>query len=111
MEFGKNDNDSKYIYFDSDDDFYKFCVVPEIKAKPFTLDNGETFYTMDFDLSNDYNMAIQNGNIFVKKINDKHHRPDKQPVQNIIKKHRDCFQVIYRINGCRIEYQMKWSYQ
>ena len=65
MEFGKNDNDSKYIYFDSDDDFYKFCVVPEIKAKPFTLDNGETFYTMDFDLSNDYNMAIQNGNIFV----------------------------------------------
>ena len=27
MEFGKNDNDSKYIYFDSDDDFYKFCVI------------------------------------------------------------------------------------
>ena len=94
MEFGKNDNDSKYMYFDSDDDFYKFCVVPEIKAKPFTLDNGETFYTMDFDLSNDYNMAIQNGNIFVIKDENsqicKHgavsYRTITKPVKNVIEK-------------------------
>lgn len=91
MEFGKNENDSKYIYFDSDDDFYKFCVVPEIKAKPFALDNGETFYTMDFDLSNDYNMAIQNGNIFVIKDENsqiyKHgcvsYRTISKPIQNL----------------------------
>lgn len=68
MEFEKNDNELKYIYFDSDDDFYKFCVVPNVieidYINPIT---GENCKKLGFELSNQYYDAINSGKKFVIK--------------------------------------------
>ena len=53
------------IYFKSDDDFYKFCVVPEIIPVEYINPNGETKYYMDFNLTNAYNDAVKQGKKFI----------------------------------------------
>lgn len=65
LKLTKNPN---VIYFNSDDEFYKFCVVPVIIPKEFiNPNNGETMYKMDFDFSNDYLDAINSGKRFIIK--------------------------------------------
>ena len=60
----KKDN---IIYFDTDDDFYEFCVVPACHQRDVLLNNGQISSFMDFDLSNDYWNAVKDGKYFVIK--------------------------------------------
>lgn len=55
--------ESNKIYFDNDDAFYEFCVIPNIVLK--TSDIG-TMYS-DFDFSPQYLDAINQGKIFIIK--------------------------------------------
>ena len=55
------------MYFDSDDDFYRFCVVPVIVPKERILRDGTIRRSMDFNLSNEYNNAVKNDIIFIIK--------------------------------------------
>lgn len=58
---------SQKLFFNSDDEFYKFCVVPEIIPVEYINQAGETKYYMDFNLSNAYNDAISQGKKFIIK--------------------------------------------
>lgn len=58
------------IYFDNDDEFYNFVVVPQLHTVPFTGPDGKEMYMMDFDLSNNYNKALSDGLRFVIKDED-----------------------------------------
>ena len=58
---------SNTIYFNTDDDFYQFCVVPQVVIKEYVDNNGETNYYFTFNLSNAYNKAISDGINFVIK--------------------------------------------
>ena len=55
------------MYFDSDDDFYKFCVVPVIVPKERVSRDGTIRRSMDFNLSNDYHNAVKDCKIFIIK--------------------------------------------
>ena len=59
---------SKTKYFDSDDEFYKFAVVPVLIAKewPNSID-GKTRYYTDFNFSYKYQNALKKGHRFVIK--------------------------------------------
>lgn len=57
----------KVLYFDTDDDFYTFCVVPVAHQRDVLLPSGQISSFMDFDLSNDYWNAVNNGQYFVIK--------------------------------------------
>lgn len=50
----------QFIYFDTDDDFYKFCVVPSV-----IVNEDEMSY--DFDLSPAYYNALADDKYFVIK--------------------------------------------
>ena len=58
------------IFFDNDDEFYKFCVIPELIPHEYTRDDSTTGYYVDFEFSNAYNDAIKNGYHFVIKDED-----------------------------------------
>ena len=58
---------SQKMYFDTDDDFYKFCVVPVIVSKERTLPDGSIRKCMDFNMSYEYDNAVNNGKIFIIK--------------------------------------------
>lgn len=55
------------MYFDCDDDFYRFCVVPVIVPKERISRDGTIRQSMDFNLSNDYQNAVDGGTKFVIK--------------------------------------------
>ena len=55
------------MYFDCDDDFYRFCVVPVIVSKERILKDGTIRRSMDFNLSNEYHNAVKNDIIFIIK--------------------------------------------
>ena len=55
------------MYFDNDDDFYRFCVVPVIVPKERVQIDGSIRQSMDFNLSHEYNNAVDNGTIFIIK--------------------------------------------
>ena len=55
------------MYFDSDDDFYKFCVVPVIVPKERISKDGTIIRSMDFNLSNEYHNAVKDGKMFIIK--------------------------------------------
>lgn len=57
----------KKMYFDTDDDFYNFCVEPSIVQKERTLKNGESLKSFDFNFTWDYNDAINNNVMFIIK--------------------------------------------
>lgn len=57
------DKNDKYLYFDNDDAFYNFAVIPELVI----IENPEVpgqYYT-DFNFSDPYNRAKANGKKFV----------------------------------------------
>ena len=79
------------MYFDSDDDFYQFCVEPYIIPVEYTDNNGEIKYSMDFNLSKAYKDAVNQGKTFIIKDPDsqifKHqavsYRTITKPIQNL----------------------------
>lgn len=85
-----NEND-KIMYFDSDDDFYNFCVVPKLEIIEYIDRNGDVAYHTDFNLSNKYYDAIKNGMKFIIKDEDsqiyKHgavsYRTITKPIENL----------------------------
>ncbi len=54
-------------YFDTDDDFYKFCVVPAIVKRERVLPDGTICRSFDFELSNEYKDAVNNNIMFIIK--------------------------------------------
>jgi len=58
------------IYFDSDDDFYNFCVVPELVPREYTLADGRVVYFSDFDFTKCYKDALSQGKRFIIKDED-----------------------------------------
>ena len=57
------------IFFDSDDEFYNFAVVPQTYVK-YVNYNNESRPVMDFDLSYKYNRAIDNNYNFIIRNED-----------------------------------------
>ena len=82
---------SQKLFFNSDDEFYKFCVVPEIIPVEYVNQDGEIKYYMDFNLSNAYNDAVKQGKKFIIKDPNsqifKHqavsYRTITKPIQNL----------------------------
>ena len=80
------------LYFDSDDDFYDWCVVPALKpVKYINKDNKESYYS-DFDLTYEYYNALKEGKQFIIKDEDsqiyKHgavyYRTITKPIKNLM---------------------------
>ena len=58
------------IYFDSDNEFYDYCVVPELVPVQYIDSEGNERYYSSFNFSSEYNKAIDNGMRFVIKDED-----------------------------------------
>jgi hypothetical protein len=58
------------IYFDSDNEFYEYCVVPELVPVQYIDSNGNEKYYTDFNFTPQYNNAVNNGMRFVIKDED-----------------------------------------
>lgn len=58
---------SNTMYFNTDDEFYQFCVVPQLNTIEYINPSGEKSYYVDFDLSYEYNKAVNDGIQFVIK--------------------------------------------
>ena len=58
------------IYFDNDNEFYEYCVVPELVPVQYIDSEGNEKYYSDFKLSSQYNNAINNGIRFIIKDED-----------------------------------------
>lgn len=79
--------DPNVRYFDNDDEFYKYCVVPELV--PVDLGNG--LYSATFNFSSQYQDDIKNGIRFIIKDEDSKifkngavsYRTITKPVQNL----------------------------
>ena len=52
------------MYFDTDDDFYRFCVDPQLCVKTYD-NNGEPSEYLDFNFSPGYSDALANNIAFV----------------------------------------------
>lgn len=53
------------MYFNTDDDFYTFCVHPVIVAREYTTNTGSVSQYADFDFTNAYEEAVKNNVAFV----------------------------------------------
>ena len=58
------------IYFDSDNEFYEYCVVPELVPVQYIDSEGNEKYYSDFNFTPQYNNAVNNGIRFVIKNED-----------------------------------------
>ena len=58
------------IYFDSDNEFYDYCVVPELVPVQYIDSNGNEKYYSDFNFTSQYNNDVNNGMRFVIKDED-----------------------------------------
>ena len=58
------------IYFDSDNEFYEYCVVPELVPVQYIDSNGNEKYYTDFNFTPQYNNAVNNDMRFVIKDED-----------------------------------------
>ena len=58
------------IYFDSDNEFYEYCVVPELVPVQYIDSEGNEKYYSDFNFTPQYNNAVNNGMRFVIKNED-----------------------------------------
>lgn len=58
------------IYFDSDNEFYDYCVVPELVPVQYIDSEGNEKYYSDFNFTSQYNNAVNNGMRFVIKNED-----------------------------------------
>lgn len=57
----------KVIYFDNDQEFYEYAVIPELVSIPYTDKLGVDGYYTDFNFTPQYNNAINNGMTFIIK--------------------------------------------
>jgi len=55
------------IYFDNDNEFYEYCVVPELIPVQYIDKDGNENYYNDFKLSSQYNIALNKGKRFIIK--------------------------------------------
>lgn len=60
-------DNSNIMYFNNDEDFYNFCVVPEVKISQETDANGNIYNVFTFDFSDIYNSCIKDGKKFIIK--------------------------------------------
>lgn len=58
---------SNIIYFNNDDDFYRFCVVPQLFPVECVDDNGNVSYYTDFDFTYEYKKALEDNMFFMIK--------------------------------------------
>ena len=58
------------IYFDNDNEFYEYAVIPQLITIPFIDKSGVERYYTDFNFSTQYNDAINNGMKFIIKDED-----------------------------------------
>ena len=58
---------SNIRYFDNDDEFYQFCVVPQLVPVEYTDADGNTHHCATFNLSQQYLNDLENGIQFVIK--------------------------------------------
>lgn len=61
------DKISNTMYFNSDDEFFRFAVVPMLVIKEWPSDSEQKRYYRDFNLSKNYHQAVNDGKIFVIK--------------------------------------------
>ena len=54
----ENTDKIKLMIFDTDDDFYNFCVVPKLVSKSYISKSGEECQYADFNLSPAYYDAL-----------------------------------------------------
>lgn len=67
----------KFMYFDTDDDFYKFAVDPVLDIKKDVTEcNGQKIHSYDFKFTEAYTDAVNKGIQFV--INDKESKINKR---------------------------------
>lgn len=86
------------MYFDTDDDFYSFCVEPVLVAREYVNNSGEIDYFSDFNFSNAYETALKKNTAFV--IKDKNSQ---------ILKHKGV--VSYRTISKQAENVKPWFYE
>ena len=60
----------KIIYFDNDQEFYDYAVIPELVPISFTDKSGVERYYTDFNFTSLYNDAVNNGMTFIIKDED-----------------------------------------
>ena len=58
------------IYFDSDNEFYEYSVVPELVPVQYIDSEGNEKYYFDFNFTSQYNNDVNNGMRFVIKDED-----------------------------------------
>ena len=69
LRIGSNKaEDNNKLFFKNDDEFYKFCVVPELIIVEPESEND--VYSTTWEFSNDYKKALEDGKIFVIKDED-----------------------------------------
>lgn len=88
----------KVLYFDTDDDFYKFCVEPKLIVKTCKNYNGDDVCCTTFDFTPAYNDELSNNTIFVMR--------DKN---SQIIKHDNV--VSYRTISKKVKNLMPWYYE
>lgn len=87
------------MYFNNDDEFYKFCVLPVIITPEYTKADGTIGHYADWDFTDAYKNAIRDGVHFVIKDENsqiyKHgeltYRVNTKPVQNLDPYYEDPF--------------------
>lgn len=60
-------DNSNIMYFNNDEDFYRFCVVPEVVITKETDANGNVHDVFTFNLSDMYNSCLKDGKKFIIK--------------------------------------------
>lgn len=53
------------MYFNTDDDFYAFCVEPVLVVKEYINNSGQVDQCTDFNFTNAYEEAVKNNIAFV----------------------------------------------
>ncbi len=54
-------------YFDNDEEFFKFCVVPVMVTNKETNDDGTSCFESDWDFTQEYKDAVKDGIRFIIK--------------------------------------------
>ena len=58
------------IYFDNDQEFYDYAVIPELVPVKYISKSGEERYYTDFNFTPQYNNAVKDGITFIIKDED-----------------------------------------
>ncbi len=61
------DKEYNILYFNDDDEFYTFCVKPQILLTSIVDDEGVSHECTTFDFTDEYKTAVNNGTSFVIK--------------------------------------------